>query len=201
MSPGAPGQRPSATKARGGDCTCRRRRQGCPPAVCALSPLDWAWGASKSCQQHGAAGEETAAVARLSSSTPAPVHRGESCECHHAREEPHTCMRAAGSRAWDRAATSGRHAPPQRSSELYPAAMGLVAVVHLVEAAVTQQAGQCQLMVSARLPEPGVGQRARLVRRRPASRKRGCHTSKARQYDSWLSRQQKSILGHRSFLA
>ena len=96
---------------------------------------------------------------------------------------------------------SGRHAPPQRSSELYPAAMGLVAVVHLVEAAVTQQAGQCQLMVSARLPEPGVGQRARLVRRRPASRKRGCHTSKARQYDSWLSRQQKSILGHRSFLA
>ena len=48
-----------------------------PPAVSALRPLNWAWGASTSCQQHGAAREETAAVARLSSPTPAPVHGGE----------------------------------------------------------------------------------------------------------------------------
>ena len=44
------------------------------PRLCAIRPLNWAWGASMSCQQHGAAGEETAAVARLSSPTPASVH-------------------------------------------------------------------------------------------------------------------------------
>ena len=45
-----------------------------PPAVCALRPLNWASRASQSCQQHGTAGEEPAAVARLSSPTPASVH-------------------------------------------------------------------------------------------------------------------------------
>ena len=166
----------------------------------ALRPLNWAWGASTSCQQHGAAGEETAAVARLSSPTPAPVHGGELSAPPRARRTPHPHARSRQSRLGP---SCHLRAPRAAAAlrQLISRADVLVAVVQLERSAATQQAGYGQLMVSARLQEPGGGQTARAVRRRPASRKRGCHARNACPSDSWLSRQQKSKDGHRSFLA